>query len=76
MEAKEFGSPHSRLLLAALPVGVPADLNFFLDNGLAVILHPPPIGADVNSYSFTDPLGTRNGNLPQVSGEPSTMESC
>jgi len=32
------------------------DLNFFLDNGLGVILNPSPIGANVNTCSFSEPL--------------------
>jgi hypothetical protein len=65
VEAKEFGCPDSRLLVAALQVGVPSgDRNFFLDNGLVVIVNPPPIGANVNSYSFTEPLVDEELNLP------------
>jgi hypothetical protein len=58
MEANEFGSPDSQLWVAALQVGVRSgDLNPFLDNGLVVVVNPLPVGANLNSYSFAEPLG-------------------
>jgi hypothetical protein len=42
------------------------DLNFFLDKGLAAMVNPPRIGANVESYSFTEPL--RTGNWQPATG--------
>jgi hypothetical protein len=33
------------------------DPNFFRDNGLVIIVNPPPIGGNVNACSFIEPLG-------------------